>query len=130
MYNYRSGTVNSESFFGKHFLRIKWNFELTVFKLTMHYKHEMIGNLSKISKKLRINRVQWRIQDFPKGGAPTSRSALIFQFCSRKLHENERIWTPRGGGARPWRPPPRSANGVRIDRARPVKKISIETNIN
>ena len=28
---------------------------------------------------------------------------LIYYFC-RKLHENERIWTPRGG-ARPWRPP-------------------------
>ena len=45
---------------------------------------------------------QWRIQDFPEGGAPTPKSAIIFQFFSRKLHENERIWTPRG--ARPWRP--------------------------
>ena len=47
---------------------------------------------------------QWRIQDFPQGGAPTPKSAIIFQFYPRKLHENERIWTP-GGGARPWRPP-------------------------
>ena len=38
------------------------------------------------------------------GGAPTPKSAIIFQFCPRKLHENERIWAPRGG-ARPWRPP-------------------------
>ena len=52
-----------------------------------------------------MHSMQWRIQDFSQGGAPTSKSALIFQFCSRKLHENERIWTPRGGGARPWRPP-------------------------
>ena len=47
-------------------------------------------------------RRQWRIQDFPQGGAPTPKSAIIFQFFPRKLHENERIWTP---GGRPWRPP-------------------------
>ena len=41
---------------------------------------------------------------FSPGGAPTPKSAIIFQFCPRKLHENERIWAP-GGGARPWRPP-------------------------
>ena len=35
---YRSGTVNSKSFVGKVFLRIKWKFELTV-----RFKHEMIG---------------------------------------------------------------------------------------
>ena len=48
--------------------------------------------------------LQWRIQDFPQGGAPTPKSAIIFQFFPRKLHENERIWTP-GGGTRPWHPP-------------------------
>ena len=32
---YRSGTVNSKSFAGKDLLRIKWNFELTVFELTV-----------------------------------------------------------------------------------------------
>ena len=30
------------------------------------------------------------------GGAPTPKSAIIFQFFCRKLHENERIWTPGG----------------------------------
>ena len=39
---------------------------------------------------------QWRIQDFPQGGAPTAKSAIIFQFFCRKLHENERIWNPGG----------------------------------
>ena len=34
---YRSGTVNSKSFVGKDFLRIKWKFELTV-----HFNHEML----------------------------------------------------------------------------------------
>ena len=42
---YRSGTVNFKSFVGKFFLRIKWKFELTV-----HFKHEIIGNY--ISQKL------------------------------------------------------------------------------
>ena len=35
---------------------------------------------------------QWRIQDFPKEGAPT----YDFVKISQKLHEIERIWTPRG----------------------------------
>ena len=34
---HRLGTVNSKSFVGKDFLRIKWKYELT-----MHFKHEMI----------------------------------------------------------------------------------------
>ena len=46
--------------------------------------------------------MQWRIQDFPRGGRQLPKVPLFFNFC-RKLHENERIWTPRGG-ARPWRP--------------------------
>ena len=36
--NYRLGTVNSKSFVSKVLLRIKWKFELTV-----HFKHEMLG---------------------------------------------------------------------------------------
>ena len=35
---YRSGMVNSKSFVGKDFLRNKGKY-----KLTMHFKHEMIG---------------------------------------------------------------------------------------
>ena len=30
---------------------------------------------------------------FFRGGVPTPKSAIIFQFFCRKLHENERIWT-------------------------------------
>ena len=33
---------------------------------------------------------------FSGGGASTPKSAIIFQFFCRKLHENERIWTPMG----------------------------------
>ena len=48
--------VNSKSFVGKDFLRIKWKYELTV-----HFKHEMMGKhftetLNKV--ELRINHVQ------------------------------------------------------------------------
>ena len=43
---------------------------------------------------------QWRIQDFPEGGAPTPKSAIILQIFCQKLHENERIWTPGRGGGR------------------------------
>ena len=54
--------------------------------------------------------MQWRIQDFPEGGAWTLQGGREHAKFSRKLHEIERIWTP-GGGVRPSRPPPpRSAN--------------------
>ena len=39
---------------------------------------------------------QWRIQDFPQEDVPTPKSVIIFQFFSRKLHENERIGNPGG----------------------------------
>ena len=32
-----------------------------------------------------------------RGGALAPKSAIIFNFFCRKLHENERIWTPGGG---------------------------------
>ena len=67
---------------------------------------------------LHRSRNQWRIQDFPeegaltpKGGAPTY---YLVNF-SRKLHENEEILGQRGG-ARPSRPPLRSATGNGTER--------------
>ena len=48
--------------------------------------------------------LQWRIQDFPRGGANSQKCYYFSIFC-QKLHENERIWTPRGAripGAPPW----------------------------
>ena len=47
---------------------------------------------------------QWRIQDFPQGGAPTPKSAIIFQFFAEKCMKMKEFGPP-GGGARPWRPP-------------------------
>ena len=40
---------------------------------------------------------QWRIQDFPEEGAYSQSGWANLFFC-RKLPENERIWTPGGGG--------------------------------
>ena len=49
---------------------------------------------------------QWRIQDFPRGGGANSQNCYYFSHFCRKLHENERIWTPGGGGGRvPGAPP-------------------------
>ena len=48
---------------------------------------------------------QWRIQDFPGGGAPTPKVGVRTYFFGRKLHENERILESGGGEGRPWRPP-------------------------
>ena len=43
--------------------------------------------------------MQWRIQDFPKVGAPIleevgGRQHIILANFPKKLHEIERIWTP------------------------------------
>ena len=57
---------------------------------------------------------QWRIQDFPDGGAPTPEGGAPTYYLtnfSQKLHENEENLTQRGGRAS-LRPPPRSANGT------------------
>ena len=55
--------------------------------------------------------LQWRIQDFPEGGAWTLQGGREHAKFSRKLHEIERIWTPRGGACVP-HAPPRSANAL------------------
>ena len=52
---------------------------------------------------------QWPIQDFPQGGAPTLKSAIIFQFFAKNCMKMKEFGPPGRGGARPWRPL-RSAN--------------------
>ena len=47
---------------------------------------------------------QWRIQDFPQGGAPTPKIAIIFQIFAENCMKMKEFGPP-GGGARPWRPP-------------------------
>ena len=48
--------------------------------------------------------MQWRIQDFPQGGAPTPKIAIIFQIFAKNCMKMKEFGPP-GGGARPWRPP-------------------------
>ena len=54
---------------------------------------------------------------FPRGGANSQKCYYFSIFC-RKLHENERIWTPRGGRAS-LAPPLGSANGYCRTRTAP-----------
>ena len=48
--------------------------------------------------------IQWRIQDFPQGGAPTPKIAIIFHIFAKNCIKMKEFGPP-GGGARPWRPP-------------------------
>ena len=90
-------------------------------------------NVLKLSFKSKIWNFQWRIQDFPGGrGCANSQIGIILQIFCRKLHENKRILTR---GARPWRPPLRSANGTLIKTLivkikRPNTRCSLELFLN
>ena len=42
---------------------------------------------------------------FPGGGGANSQNCYYFSHFCQKLHENERIWTPRGGGRASLAPP-------------------------
>ena len=50
---------------------------------------------------------QWQIHDYPEGGA-NSQTGCANLYFFQKLHENERIWNPKGRF--PGSPPLRSAN--------------------
>ena len=67
-----------------------------------YYEHRTVTVLIDINvRKIRIvmYRLQWRIQDFPGGGGastPRGMPTYYLTFFSRKLHENEEIFTQRG----------------------------------
>ena len=44
-----------------------------------------------------LNREQWRIQDFPQGGAPTPKSAIIFQIFAENCMKMKEFGPPGGG---------------------------------
>ena len=53
----------------------------------------------------KIQQYQWRIQDFPQGGAPTPKSAIIFQFFAENCMKMKEFGPPGGAhvpGAPPW----------------------------
>ena len=56
--------------------------------------------------------IQWRIQDFPQGGAPTPKSAIIFQFFAENCMKMKEFGPP--GGARVPGAPLGSANDIYI----------------
>ena len=58
--------------------------------------------------------MQWRIQDFPQGGAPTPKSAIIFQFFAENCMKMKEFGPP-GGGRASLAPPLGSANGMVIE---------------
>ena len=49
----------------------------------------------------------WAVADpgFSPGGGANSQNCYYFSHFCRKLHENERIWTPKGGARVPGAPP-------------------------
>ena len=42
---------------------------------------------------------QWRIQDFPQGGAPTAKSAIIFQIFAENCMKMKEFGSPGGGAS-------------------------------
>ena len=108
--------------FPRHFYRLRTalQMEAVVHRLMLKtYKQVNIVNRPHASTDVRLffatDIQQWRIQDFPEGGGGREHAKF-----SRKLHEIERIWTPRGGRAS-LTPPPRSAN---VQNVLPVKHRS------
>ena len=57
-----------------------------------------------LTTKKRQLAIQWRIQDFPQGGAPTPKIAIIFHIFAENCMKMKEFGPP-GGGAHPWRPP-------------------------
>ena len=53
-------------------------------------------------RTLNVWQRQWRIQDFPQGGALTPKIAIIFQIFAKNCMKMKELGPP---GGRPWRPP-------------------------
>ena len=56
-------------------------------------------------------KIQWRIQDFPQGGAQTPKIAIIFQMFAENCMKMKEFG-PRGGGRASLAPPLGSANEI------------------
>ena len=73
---------------------------------------------------------------FSPGGCANSQNCYYFSNFCQKLHENERIWTPRGGGGASLVPPLRSANVIYLTTrmncscspvVEPLRRIAVHT---
>ena len=106
----RSGYWGGRPCSWKTWIRLlHWSFKLSTLPrswfLTLLSESHL--SLSRIAQLLHERKTfQWRIQDFP--GAPTPKvGVLTFSFCKifcRKMHKNERIWTPGEGACVPGAP--------------------------
>ena len=106
---FEQGTINQNS---EVYVRVRYRHK-QCFCLVFFRHHGSYSNLhadrgSKITYFMTLSlrgrelqncrALQWRIQDFPEEGAPTSQEGANIRLCQNfpKLHEIERIWTPGG----------------------------------
>ena len=52
-----------------------------------------------------VKHIQWRMQDFPQGGAPTPKIAIIFQIFAKNCMKMKEFGPPGGGGRASLAPP-------------------------
>ena len=81
-----------------------------------------LKSFPKDDKKIEQLQYQWRIQDFPQGGAPTPKIDIIFQFFAENCMKMKEFGPP--GGARVPGAPPRSANEYCKNNVANIYKIS------
>ena len=68
------------------------NFKLKVVSFILTRLAKMVDNIY----------LQWRIQDFPQGGAQTPKNVIIFQFFAENCMKMKKFGPPgAGAGARP-----------------------------
>ena len=98
--------------------RTKWHMLLKLLPCPKHRLREVIITVKLQQDKMSTGQSEDLKEPFPlsvadpgfsRGGAWTLQGGREHAKFSRKLHEIERIWTPRGGRAS-LTPPPRSAN--------------------
>ena len=82
-----------------------------------------------LNHDIRINSIseQWRIQDFPQGGAPTLKIAIIFQIFAENCMKMKEFG-PGGGGGASLAPPLGSANGELSQEVIPFVSLSFPGN--
>ena len=81
------------------------------FILSLYFGARNVSWCPLITTKTRMHSNTVADPGFSPGGGANSQNCYYFSHFCRKLHENERIWTPRGGRAS-LAPPLGSANAI------------------
>ena len=91
---------------------ISWDSSLVLHLLTS-WQPTWLPSCSHPHARIQGSRLESMMADpgFSPGGGANSQKCYYFSIFCRKLHENERIWTPRGGRAS-LAPPLGSANAI------------------